>query len=680
MKNNNAAFSSSIISLYTLLTCLIFLFCLPTLSWADVDFDGISGELDIDDDNDGIPDITEGCSNTNTASFPGYGNNLPDTTYNLPGTNITYSRTGSSNEVYGYNAGGQGPALRLYRSDTTNLVFSNPVTAASFKITDFDEREIITVTVYDENNVAYDLNTTGVASVGTNIQQTGGVFDQYFDTSNVDGNSTSSDPAGTVWFYFPDKVSRINIATNQPSGTLRWTQINYCYQDSDGDGVLDFRDLDSDNDGIPDNIEAQTTAGYITPTGSYNSQGLDNAYTSTGGLIPVNTDAGETSGDTIPDYLDLDTDADGTLDIDESGLGLPDSNNDGRTDGAVGINGLDNTLENNDDYSDVNGNSHDGAIFNLNDSEGDTAANGSGATPLTTDFDYRDTTTPITNGVINYPNSGDGLYPGSIGLLDWTGSSLDDGIHDGDIVNFPLAGCRTGSLTATFSNISNAANAATYIPSDMQTWGGASMYNAYNGAGTGEALYGGSNADINFTINWTMNVGGTSVTPDLFVFDAESTAAGSESLSATTDGSNWSLIDSAVGTSYAVSGIGTQTFAITQSEGPSHSPVLLSMDATQIDININAGGRQAIAFGVLLPCDYGDAPGYGNPVHAYWEEPALPDGLQFIAGQPYLGNTPPDSETNTQNTANADGDDTDSNNDEDGVNITGVTLTQGQTT
>ncbi len=39
--------------------------------------------------------------------------------------------------------------------------------------------------------------------------------------------------------------------------------------DTDGDGLLNQMDLDSDNDGIPDNVEAQTTTGYIAPSYTY---------------------------------------------------------------------------------------------------------------------------------------------------------------------------------------------------------------------------------------------------------------------------------------------------------------------------------------------------------------------------------------------------------------------------
>ncbi len=61
-------------------------------------------------------------------------------------------------------------------------------------------------------------------------------------------------------------------------------------------------DIDSDDDGIPDNVEAQTTDGYIPPSGDdLNDNGLDDAYEDGGslGIIPVDTD-----GDGLPDYVD----------------------------------------------------------------------------------------------------------------------------------------------------------------------------------------------------------------------------------------------------------------------------------------------------------------------------------------------------------------------------------------
>ena len=82
--------------------------------------------------------------------------------------------------------------------------------------------------------------------------------------------------------------------------------------DTDADGIPDYLDIDSDNDGIPDNVEAQTTDDYISPSGEdLNANGLDDAYETNGniGIFPVDTD-----NDLLADYLDEDSDNDNVPD------------------------------------------------------------------------------------------------------------------------------------------------------------------------------------------------------------------------------------------------------------------------------------------------------------------------------------------------------------------------------
>ena len=107
--------------------------------------------------------------------------------------------------------------------------------------------------------------------------------------------------------------------------------------DWDGDGIFNHLDTDSDNDGIADNVEAQSTAGYIAPGGSgatitdLDNDGLDDNYDAdtssvdvilSVGLALVNTDSAEDG----PDITDLDSDADGLPDVFE---GIVDTDNDG---------------------------------------------------------------------------------------------------------------------------------------------------------------------------------------------------------------------------------------------------------------------------------------------------------------------------------------------------------------
>ncbi|MFK8030357.1 MAG: DUF4347 domain-containing protein [Gammaproteobacteria bacterium] len=149
---------------------------------------------------------------------------------------------------------------------------------------------------------------------------------------------------------------------------------------SDSDGVPDFLDLDSDNDGLPDNVEAQSTSGYIMPASdeanpsgySVAANGVNTAYV--GGLTPVNTDGTDT-----PDYIDSDSDNDGDEDTGEAGLMLNTLN--------VGVNGLDDDVEVQDDFMDVNGTVVQGAL------RPDDLPNADGAG----DVDFRALTVPVVN-------------------------------------------------------------------------------------------------------------------------------------------------------------------------------------------------------------------------------------------------------------------------------------------
>lgn len=98
--------------------------------------------------------------------------------------------------------------------------------------------------------------------------------------------------------------------------------------DTDGEGEEDYRDIDADGDGIPDNVEGQESEAYIAPANvDVDGDGIDDAYDNdAGGLSIQPTD---TDGDGIPDFQDLDSDNDGELDqiegFDLDGDGTPDT-------------------------------------------------------------------------------------------------------------------------------------------------------------------------------------------------------------------------------------------------------------------------------------------------------------------------------------------------------------------
>ena len=183
--------------------------------------------------------------------------------------------------------------------------------------------------------------------------------------------------------------------------------------DTDGDLIPNYLDLDSDNDGIPDNIEAQSTLGYIAPNGTFDSNGVDSNYTV--GLAPIDSDI-----DLVPDYIDLDSDNEGADDTTEAGLTLS---------GVVGSNGLDNNYDSSDDYLDVNGSFDDTQNDNFPDTDGDINFGG--------DVDFRDSFFAPDKDGDAVPDIGD-LDDDNDGIPDLDESGGQDPSVDGDGDNVPF--------------------------------------------------------------------------------------------------------------------------------------------------------------------------------------------------------------------------------------------------
>ncbi|WP_415843498.1 DUF6923 family protein [Zobellia nedashkovskayae] len=313
-----------------------FTLCLDDMSGPDTDGDGVEDGVDLDDDNDGILDTVEGCENTDISGTVGIGNAITDTTYPLVGTDIMYtvSKAASTN-IYAYDAGANGHGIRIegQAGDTGSLTstYSTPIENVFFKMTDFDNNTQYTIEIYDDSNVLYDLDSEGIILVGSGITQTGNDFEA--GSVNSDGDDPADDVNGAIYFYFERPVSRIVLIFNHPStSTTRFIQPTFCLADFDNDGITDHKDLDSDGDGIPDNVEGQTTLGYIAPNTDSaatfrSNDGVNSAYL--GGITPENTDATDN-----PDYLDLDSDNEGGNDIAEAELTLSgnDIDNDGLDD------------------------------------------------------------------------------------------------------------------------------------------------------------------------------------------------------------------------------------------------------------------------------------------------------------------------------------------------------------
>ncbi|MDY8138915.1 DUF6923 family protein, partial [Aquimarina sp. 2201CG5-10] len=407
-----------------------------------------------------------------------------------------------------------------------------------------------------------------------------------------------------------------------------------CYdRDTDNDNIADRLDLDSDNDGIYDTIEGGgTLSGATGQEGRHDDDNNNSDNVATNGVpSAANGGAGNTPTDTGSDgsldFMTLDSDSDGCSDANEA---YNDANADGGdggvynpgnvateplTDiaGTVDANGavvaaaytdpVDGDTDSTDDYQQIGGPDDDGdgtpnacdTIFNDvdNDGVGD-------AVDLDDDNDgiLDDVERPCDQPAVANSNSGTGAFQNQLYFFNWDDPVFLDGIHDGDSQTFNLPDGL--SITATFSN---SVNANVFIPNNMQTFGGAALWQLYDTVGTAEAFYtlpANDGVDASFTITFVATKGGVPFPIDLLALDAETTALGSESIAYTTNGETWSFLES-IGTGGSFSGVGTRELISNSTDA--NNSIHYSRNATVLDVVIDQGGRQAVAFGIWLVCD-----------------------------------------------------------------------------
>lgn len=207
----------------------------------DIDNDSVPDEIDLDADNDAIPNVFEGTVDTD-------GDGLPD-----------YLDLDSDNDSI---------------PDIRESILNRPLL------------------------LMLDSNGDGLVDAGVELG----------DNGFVDIVEALTD-AGTIDFRLPD---------------------------SDRDGILNFRDLDSDNDGLSDRIELRNLTEFVLPQIATivdgNRNGLDDTVTALNAFF-------DTDGDLAENAYDLDSDNDGLSDLLETaGLNL-DQDNNGQVDQFDDLNG-----------------------------------------------------------------------------------------------------------------------------------------------------------------------------------------------------------------------------------------------------------------------------------------------------------------------------------------------------
>ncbi len=248
----------------------------------DTDGDGTPDSIDTDDDNDGVLDgadnapidpsscqdlDSDGCDDCSAAASTDF----------TAGNNFDPANDGTDTDGDGI--------CDLSDNDDDNDGILDSVEGT----TDFDNDGI-------PNNEDLDSDNDGIPDI---VETGNGSLD-------IDGNG-AIDPSesSTGTNGIPDAVEDGGVDGNGVSAI----PVN-----SDNLGGADYLDIDSDNDGIKDLVEAQSDAGLVQASGNdSDSDGIDDVFDVDNGGSFINTPE-NTDGDSHPDYLDLDSDDDGIID------------------------------------------------------------------------------------------------------------------------------------------------------------------------------------------------------------------------------------------------------------------------------------------------------------------------------------------------------------------------------
>ncbi len=310
----------------------------------DLDGDNIPDNRDLDTDGDGIPDVLEGTQDSDGDGVPNFrdldsdNDGVPDA-LELAGLHTDTDGDGipdrfDVDQTGGADANGDG-------IDDAALPDSDGDGRSDLVDTDQDNDGIPDILEsgaygFDSDNDGIDdrwdadlpgntdANGDGIADdarpVDTDMDGIPDVADSDSDGDGVsdraEGGATGVDTDGDGIDDAFD-VDTVGGADANGDGVADSTSA----RDSDGDHVPDFRDLDSDNDSIPDVAEAG---------------GLDedeDGLLDVGGTIT--STPRDTDGDGTPDYIDTDSDNDGVKDIAGTTARNLDANGDGRIDNII---------------------------------------------------------------------------------------------------------------------------------------------------------------------------------------------------------------------------------------------------------------------------------------------------------------------------------------------------------
>ncbi len=346
----------------------------------DFDVDGVPDYLDLDSDNDGILDIIEGassCADMNMNGVcdgpdsdgdgiadsidttDGHGDEMPTIAPNTDGTDgpdyIDLDSDDDGTPDLGTSGcvdttpeddvcdGGDSDGDGIVDPQDPSDSFGTALDTDMDGISDTDDLDDDNDGILDADEGTDDTDGDGVMDSLDLDSDNDGILDVVegqsgcIDASPLDGRCDGDDS---------DNDGVVDTATESAP-------------DTDGDGIEDFQDLDSDNDGISDLIEGgsgcvdSAPANAVCDADDGDGDGVVDDIDSTNGPGSAPAPEVDTDGDGVPDYLDLDSDNDGLLDITEGGSGCVDSEPNGVCDGPdTDGDGIQDSIDTTDGFGD----------------------------------------------------------------------------------------------------------------------------------------------------------------------------------------------------------------------------------------------------------------------------------------------------------------------------------------
>lgn len=212
-----------------------------------------------------------------------------------------------------------------------------------------------------------------------------------------------------------------------------------------------------------------------------------------------------------------------------------------------------------------------------------------------------------------YASSGTGQFRDSIFWLDWS-CGANTQFNAGDVVTKSWDVGSGIIITATLSNISNGA----LLPYNSGDWWGDTLNKLYGGVnpiGLGNVSVTDSSG-IDFDVIFSATLNGNPIPADIVVAEAEDTGNADENASWTTDGSQWRPIEASGTLDVQFSNANRTIFMSELPNAGGGSLLALTEDVTTLNVNLQSQiGRDALAFGVFIPFDYGDAAGMPDASH-----------------------------------------------------------------